>query len=60
MKHWYHSKTIWFNLLTIFVGVAAILTGGDFGADVARWAALVVGVGNLVLRVVFTDTGIAK
>lgn len=41
MKPWYRSKTVWLNVVTLIIGVAALLADGDYGADVAKAATLV-------------------
>lgn len=65
MKSWKKSKTIWFNVLMIVLGAAPIiaesakvLTPGS-AAVIDSVLGLVAGIGNVVLRVVFTETAIA-
>jgi hypothetical protein len=56
MKAWYFSKTIWFNVVMTAVGVATALQG-----SLPKYAAVlgaIVVVGNVILRVWFTNTAI--
>ena len=60
MKHWYHSKTIWFNVATVAVAVIAVALEyvGKIGLapeHEALASMVLVGVntvGNIVLRTV--------
>ena len=64
MKAWYESKTLWFNfIMTIVLAVPIIATATknlDPNAAVLidSVAGLVAGLGNILLRVWFTDTPI--
>lgn len=55
MKKWYQSKTVWFNIVTTIVGVVTFLQGQPTFAEFAPWLVLVAGIGNLILRIWFTD-----
>jgi hypothetical protein len=52
MKPFYQSKTLWFNLLTILVAVAALFGWDTFepSATTQEIVLLAVGVINLILR----------
>ena len=51
-KKWFESCTIWFNLATLLVMIAGVLTDPALINDpaVLKYAAIVVAVGNVVLR----------
>lgn len=51
-KKWYESKTVWFNAI-----MTVILTAKLFNTETT---ALIAGVGNVILRVWFTDKKIEK
>ena len=57
-KHWYLSKTVWFNVLAGVVAVATLFgfTGEystpEIGAKVEAYLPLVSLVGNLILRII--------
>lgn len=57
MKKWYTSKTLWFNIVTISLGMVQVVS--DVYAVPTDILALVNGVGNVVLRFL-TSTGIEK
>jgi hypothetical protein len=65
MKPWYQSKTLWLNLIAVVVGVAPIIAANakviapEQAAAIDSIVGTLVGVGNVVLRVWFTDTPIA-
>lgn len=47
---WY-SKTFWFNVITLVVMIAGALSDpATYGPEIAKWAALILPVGNVVLR----------
>lgn len=56
-KKWYHSKTVWVNVLTIIASVATTLnewlTAGDFSA--AGISLLVIALANLGLRFITSE-----
>jgi hypothetical protein len=60
MKLWYQSKTLWFNVISLVLGVL----GAIVGLLQTQVAVIVVtgfiGLGNAVLRIWFTDSPIAK
>ena len=62
MKKWYESKTLWFAVLTVVIGIASAFGFGDFqlgpeNADLVRAVIIVlVGVINAVLRLATTQT----
>ena len=54
-KKWYHSRTLWFNVLTGVVGVSTILiTEGRLSKEVASGLATFVTIGNIILRILTT------
>ena len=55
-KPFYESKTFWFNVVTLVILVAEFL--GDAEPTWQVVTAAIAGVGNIVLRVWFTDTSI--
>jgi Mg2+/citrate symporter len=58
-KQWYHSKTIWFNVIMTISGIAVVVTPHV----PEQWTALTMsiqGIGNLVLRVWFTSSSISN
>ena len=61
IKNWYESKTLWLNLITAAVLIADLLVQQPFIPPAyLPFIATVVGILNVVLRVWFTDTGIAS
>ena len=58
MKKWHQSKTVWFNLIMTAV-LTAELVGGLY-PSFGQASILLMGLGNLILRVWFTDTVIEK
>jgi hypothetical protein len=64
MKLWYESKTLWFNaLMTIVFAVPVIAASAEALSPeqavlINSIAALITGLGNVFLRVWFTDTPI--
>jgi hypothetical protein len=58
MKPWYKSKTMWFNIITLILGVAAALLGV---VETKAWViglTVLMALGNGILRLYFTDTKI--
>ncbi len=62
-KDWYKSKTVWFAVITVIIGVAAAVFGfdtwipDDATADTIQTVILVVvGLVNIVLRYVTTES----
>jgi len=65
MKQWYQSKTVWLNLISALLLIAALfLPGGQFAslfsAQVVEYISLAIAVVNIILRVFFTDAPIAQ
>lgn len=60
MKQWWKSKTVWFNVISLALGVLGAVLGilRDQKAIIAVTA--VIALGNGVLRIWFTDSAIAK
>ena len=58
MKNWYESKTLWFNAIMTVVLTAQMVSG--FYDDFTVVTGMVAGFGNILLRVWFTEKGIAK
>lgn len=58
-KRWYESKTMWFGLLWILIGVAGLFGFADFvpSTELEQVAEIVNGIFIVVLRYV-TDTSI--
>jgi hypothetical protein len=53
-KEFWKSKTFYFGLLSIIVGVAGLFGFGDFvpGSDVIEWAEIINGLIVIALRVI--------
>ena len=53
-KKWYQSKTFYFGVLSIVIGVAGLFGFGDFvpGSDVIEWAEIINGLIVIGLRVI--------
>jgi len=55
-KSWYKSKTVWFAVLTVLIGIAGAFGFGEFAPDASTMQVIetvtlvVVGLGNLLLR----------
>ncbi len=59
-KRWYESKVFWLNVVTALVMILDLLTRQPFIPQ--EWIPIilfVIAVVNVILRVFFTDTGIA-
>jgi len=52
-KHFLKSKTLWFNAITIAIGIAEVL--GDIDFIPAKSLILIIGIGNLLLRVITSE-----
>ena len=48
-KHWYASKTMWFNIIALFLLVATHIWGIEFEPEVAIGLLALV---NLILRII--------
>lgn len=60
MKKWYESKTVWFNVILTLVEVIALASDLHIGGEAALlYLAFAQGVGNVVLRVWFTNKPVA-
>jgi hypothetical protein len=57
MTKWYLSRTVWFNIVTTVIMVASL--GSIVPVD-SKILGLVIGVGNVILRVWFTSQPIEK
>ena len=60
MKSILSSKAVWFNFITLLLGVLAMAQGLEMFQDLAPWLVFVSGVLNLVLRVFFTSKPITE
>ena len=55
-KSWYKSRTVWFAVLTVLIGIAGAFGFGEFAPDASTMQVIetvtlvVVGLGNLLLR----------
>ena len=58
MKMWYTSKTIWFNVITSVLMIATGLQAINIVP--VQYLAVINLVGNVILRVWFTNTGIIQ
>ena len=60
-KSWYKSRTVWFAVLTVLIGIAGAFGFGEFVPDASTVEIIqtvilvVVGGVNIVLRYFFTD-----
>lgn len=60
-KPWYQSKTFWFNVVTFVLGVLALTEFVSvLPKTAAPYIALANAVGNLILRLWFTDTPVTS
>ena len=56
MKRFYQSKTVWYNLVMTLVDVLTLATDMKIGSqEVAVWLVFLHGLGNIILRIWFTD-----
>lgn len=55
MKDWYKSRTLWFNLVSILIVVAAELANVPDLATYAPYFAAFVTIGNVVLRALTSE-----
>ena len=55
-KSWYKSKTVWFAVLTVLIGIAGAFGFGEFAPDASTMQVIetvilvLVGLGNILLR----------
>jgi hypothetical protein len=59
-KKWWASKTVWFNVITLILGVLGAVLGVVSTQAWVIGLTAVIALGNGVLRIWFTDTPIAK
>lgn len=57
-KKWYESKTVLFNILTTIIMIASFV--GDVHESVKAVTIMIVGIGNIVLRIWFTEMKVEK
>jgi len=57
VKAWFQSKTVWFNLIMTVLGVITLLQGTF--PQYSTIFVLLTGIGNLILRIYFTNTTIS-
>jgi len=57
MTKWYLSRTVWFNVITTIIGIASL--GNMLPID-SKILVAIIGIGNVILRVWFTDSPIEK
>ena len=57
-KHWYESTTVWFNIIVTVVGTTTSLQGIATFDKYAQLLGVATIVGNLILRVWFTNQAI--
>lgn len=60
MKAWYLSKTLWFNIITLLLGVLGAIVGLLTTPTAVIVVTGFIGLGNAVLRIWFTDSAIQK
>jgi hypothetical protein len=60
MKDWWKSKTFWFNTISLVLGVLGAIVGLLTTPIAVICVSGFIGLGNAILRIWFTDTGIAS
>jgi hypothetical protein len=66
MKLWYESKTVWFNLVMTLLMIVPVVATTVKALDpndavlIDAIAGLVTGVGNIIIRIWFTDMPIGS
>ncbi len=61
MKNWYQSKTVWFNVVMTIIDILALAADLKIGGSAAVvYLGFAQGIGNIILRVWFTDTGVRR
>lgn len=61
MKLWYQSKMVWFNLIMTLINILALLqVFPGLSPMIVEYLILLQGIGNIILRIWFTNTGILK
>ena len=59
VKSWFLSKTLWYNLFMTIIDVLALASELKIGEEFAAlYLIFAHGVGNIILRVWFTNTGL--
>lgn len=64
MKQWYESKTVWFNIIAAILGVLPVIgayikvISPDAATITDATIVFLAGIGNVILRIYFTDTPI--
>jgi hypothetical protein len=58
MKQWWKSKTVWFNAITLAIGVMGAVLGVVKSEIAMIIVTAVIALGNGVLRIWFTSTAI--
>ena len=56
MKKWYHSKTMWFNVVGLIVAAAGEFSNAFPSGEVAKISGFILTIGNIVLRLVTSTT----
>jgi hypothetical protein len=59
-KNWWLSKTVWFNVITLIIGVVGAVVGVVRSEVWIISLTAINALGNGILRIWFTDTPIAK
>lgn len=60
MKKWFESKTLWFNIITLVLGVTGAVVGIIRSEEWIIILAVVNALGNGILRIWFTESAIVK
>lgn len=58
MKKWYQSKTLWFNVITLILGLGSVLVKIVPAPVGALITTVVIPLGNIILRIWFTNVPI--
>lgn len=61
MKSWYLSKTLWFNIITLIIGIIGQATEiFPMDAQTAKVFALIIAAGNFILRFMTSEPIVMK
>lgn len=60
MKKWYQSKTVWFNVIVTAIALATELSNAQLPVSLLKVYATVITLGNIILRVFFTEKPIGS
>jgi hypothetical protein len=60
VKKWFESKTLWFNIITLVLGVTGAVVGIIRSEEWIIILAVVNALGNGILRIWFTESAIVK